>query len=620
MAHLQQHAFGASADHDFSAFTSGDLLQINATTDGLDPITGSASETLYHDGTNWVTSSVLQNDGSDIIITSTLLIGSGSIAADAILELDATNKAFLLTRVSDPSGDISTPINGMIAYDSTDDELQAYISGSWVNIGGGGNAAFSTSFSTTAGVPLNIVHNLDTQDIVYSIREGNDFIDAEVTIVDNDNITIETTSNINGDVTIVAVGGVVGGGSGISIGDNISGGSTAGSILFVSGAQQLTQDNANLFWDDTNDALGIGTNSIAADAILELSAPDKALLITRLSDPSSDITSPTNGMITYDSTDDELQAYIGGSWVDIGGAGASSSGVSGAVQFSDGTGGFSSDENNFFWDDVADSLGIGTNSIAADAILELSATDKALLITRVSDPSSDISTPVNGMIAYDSTDDELQAYINGSWTQLGSITSPGGADTQVQFNDSSSFNGDSNFVWDNINKTLALGTTATTDRLTIRGISGQNVLLVEDDGGTDLITIDNDTGQVTIVNQLDINGGQEVRGVESETTLSSTSGTLTWDVAQTADGLNAEISLTENVTTFTINNVTNGMIGVIRVIQGAGSYTMVLPASSLVVDNGGGSYTPTTTNGAIDILTFYYDGTNFHWNIGQNYT
>lgn len=35
---------------------------------------------------------------------------------------------------------------------------------------------------------------------------------------------------------------------------------TAGSILFANGSNQLAQDNANLFWDDTNNRLGIGTN------------------------------------------------------------------------------------------------------------------------------------------------------------------------------------------------------------------------------------------------------------------------------------------------------------------------------------------------------------------------
>lgn len=48
------------------------------------------------------------------------------------------------------------------------------------------------------------------------------------------------------------------GSSGIAIGDAISGG-TVGSLLFVGTGPVLAQDNSNLFWDDTNNRLGIGT-------------------------------------------------------------------------------------------------------------------------------------------------------------------------------------------------------------------------------------------------------------------------------------------------------------------------------------------------------------------------
>lgn len=49
-------------------------------------------------------------------------------------------------------------------------------------------------------------------------------------------------------------------GSGISIGGTITGGTT-GSVLFINPTNTLAQDNANFFWDDTNNFLGIGTNT-----------------------------------------------------------------------------------------------------------------------------------------------------------------------------------------------------------------------------------------------------------------------------------------------------------------------------------------------------------------------
>jgi hypothetical protein len=53
---------------------------------------------------------------------------------------------------------------------------------------------------------------------------------------------------------------VKGGGGGIAIGDTITG-ATQGSIFFAGVGGVLSQDNANLFWDDTNNRLGIGTSA-----------------------------------------------------------------------------------------------------------------------------------------------------------------------------------------------------------------------------------------------------------------------------------------------------------------------------------------------------------------------
>ena len=47
---------------------------------------------------------------------------------------------------------------------------------------------------------------------------------------------------------------------GVAIGDTITG-ATQGSVLFAGAAGVLAQDNTNFFWDDTNNRLGIGTNS-----------------------------------------------------------------------------------------------------------------------------------------------------------------------------------------------------------------------------------------------------------------------------------------------------------------------------------------------------------------------
>ena len=57
-------------------------------------------------------------------------------------------------------------------------------------------------------------------------------------------------------------GGVAGGGGGMAIGGSITS-ATVGSVLFVGTGSVLEQDNANFFWDNSNNRLGIG-NAIPA--------------------------------------------------------------------------------------------------------------------------------------------------------------------------------------------------------------------------------------------------------------------------------------------------------------------------------------------------------------------
>jgi len=80
----------------------------------------------------------------------------------------------------------------------------------------------------------------------------------------------------------------------------------------------------------------------------------------------------------------------------------------------------------------------------------------------------------------------------GAWA---AGTSPGGSNTQVQFNNSGAFGGDSSFVWDNMNKRLGIGTPSpqapldiTTSYTAIRLLTGTNTsayalsIGVNDDG------------------------------------------------------------------------------------------------------------------------------------------
>lgn len=68
--------------------------------------------------------------------------------------------------------------------------------------------------------------------------------------------------------------------------------------------------------------------------------------------------------------------------------------------------------------DGAGHLGLGTSAPATSALLELSSTTGALLISRMTSTQRDALTPVNGMIIYNTTTAKFQAYEAGAWTNI----------------------------------------------------------------------------------------------------------------------------------------------------------------------------------------------------------
>ena len=65
------------------------------------------------------------------------------------------------------------------------------------------------------------------------------------------------------------------------------------------------------------------------------------------------------------------------------------------------------------------------------------------------------ATAAQGMVRYNTTQSRFEGYNGSSWGQIGGGI-PGGANTQVQFNNSNVFAGSSNFVWNNSTNTLTI--------------------------------------------------------------------------------------------------------------------------------------------------------------------
>jgi hypothetical protein len=94
--------------------------------------------------------------------------------------------------------------------------------------------------------------------------------------------------------------------------------------------------------------------------------------------------------------------------------------------------------------------------------------------------------------------------------------------------------------------------------------------------------------------------------------------TITW-TAVAGQHQSAKVTLAGN-RTLAISGPAAGMYFTLFVTQDAtGSRTLALPSGSKVISGGGGAITLTTTASATDILTAYYDGTNYWWNYGLKY-
>jgi hypothetical protein len=132
------------------------------------------------------------------------------------------------------------------------------------------------------------------------------------------------------------------------------------------------------------------------------------------------------------------------------------------------------------------------------------------------------------------------------------------------------------------------------------------------------------TGAQTIAGAKTFNGNLSAPTVTTpiyaSTPQALTSGsTISWNPA---NGLNANVTLNQNSTLSFSSTPSSGSYGTLVITQDAtGGRTITLPSTDNKVlgSTSTTSIALSTAGGSKDILNFYYDGTNFFWNIGQGY-
>ncbi|MDQ8006599.1 MAG: hypothetical protein REI64_17480 [Pedobacter sp.] len=110
--------------------------------------------------------------------------------------------------------------------------------------------------------------------------------------------------------------------------------------------------------------------------------------------------SPANGTFLFDARPTELKIkmYQNGTWVELSGAGTNNSvPYSGTV-------------------DNAKKTVIGSRSSAADGVLVLESTNKAMVLPHVANPHLTVKGPVAGMMCYDTVTKSLAVFNGTVWS------------------------------------------------------------------------------------------------------------------------------------------------------------------------------------------------------------
>lgn len=186
-----------------------------------------------------------------------------NIDSASLLELESTTRTMVLSRVTSAQMQVITPLQGALVY-NTDLKCIFYYDGtSWSNL-------------CTGGGPVG------------------------ATMVANDDGTY-TFTNSAGVETLISFSGSGGGGS-------LTG--EPGSIFFAGANGNSTENNAELFWDEANNRLGIGTNATGLPHTLTVAGTIGAADGTS-TEPSYRFLDDSDTGI-YSSAENEIAFSVGG--------------------------------------------------------------------------------------------------------------------------------------------------------------------------------------------------------------------------------------------------------------------------------------------------------------------
>jgi uncharacterized protein (TIGR02145 family) len=323
-----------------------------------------------------------------------------------------------------------------------------------------------------------------------------------------------------------------------------------------------------------NAQIAIGTAVPDPSAALDVSSTKKGLLLPRMTSVQrTAIASPTVGLQVYDTTTSSLWYHNGTAWIDtaIGGIYKGSGSLTTNTTVAAGnntlaftttaTNGFSVSGTTLSVDAANNAVGIGTTAPDSSSILDLTSTNKGLLLPRVANTAA-ITTPANGMLIYDLSSNCLKVYQNGSWSDCLSFVSTPLSAVCTGFSGSYCTNGLSSATYtvtltNNVFSSKQV-TPQTTD-LSLSGITGLNVSAVNPNTATTINAGASITATYTISGVPGSNG--TLTGTFSKQGMSCSS-TVTVGDTKAVSAASATPTLCINTALNPITHTTTGSTGI----------------------------------------------------------
>ena len=354
-----------------------------------------------------------------LVISDTGNVGIGTSLPEASAKLDitSTTSGLLIPRMTQVQRDaITTPATGLLIYQTDNTPGFYYYNGSaWSAIGG---------------------DNLGNHTATQNVQLGGNWISNDG---DNEGIAIDAAGSIGIGINTpgdnVQIHEATAGINLISFTDATTGTNTStdGSVMgIISDDLYLWNRENNALYLGTNNIsrmvinnagnVGVGTNTPAAGAKLEITATDGGLLIPRMTQTQRNaISSPTTGVMIY-QTDNTPGFYYhnGTAWTGLGADHLGNHTASQNIQTAGNWISNDGDNEGITVNTVGD-VGIGTATPSSGAILDITATDGGLLIPRMTQVQRDaIGSPATGLLVYQADNTPGFYYYNGtSWTGLG---------------------------------------------------------------------------------------------------------------------------------------------------------------------------------------------------------